>query len=157
MMGIEFDIYRPIEWVENGLLKSYSRRTHEVARRLARVGQWSVGAALMSFAVAFATPSYALSGAPNGVVEIDVLYGTPPPVPLVAELKAAKTIESPSPTRAVNRSFNELFDSMRSGKPLPMSASLLALAEQASKNRNEKVDVEAWAARLAKDIASARD
>ena len=47
MIGLEFARYQPAEWVENGLLTSFARKAHELPKRLARVGKWSVGAALM--------------------------------------------------------------------------------------------------------------
>lgn len=62
-----------------------------------------------------------------------------------------------SPIRNINRSFNTLIDSIRSGKSLIPSEAIRQLADQAAGLRHAKVDVEAWAAALANDIKDAHD
>ena len=73
MIGLEFARYQPAEWVENGLLTSFARKAHELPKRLARVGKWSVGAVLMVVTMTAVTDAASFSRYQTEVVEIDVL------------------------------------------------------------------------------------
>jgi hypothetical protein len=73
MMGLEFAQYQPAEWVANGLLTTFARKAHEVPKRLARVGKWSVGAAVIAFALNAVAEAPSFVKLPTQVVEIDAL------------------------------------------------------------------------------------
>jgi hypothetical protein len=74
MIYLEFSLYQPAAWVEDGLLTTFVRKVREVPKRMARRGKWSVGASIV-FVAAFqaATLSGAILQSPNEIVEINVL------------------------------------------------------------------------------------
>ena len=85
MIGLEFARYQPAEWVENGLLTSFVRKAHEIPKRMARVGKWSVGAAVVVFTFYAVTGVVSFSRPPTEVVEIDVMVTGSKPLRLRPE------------------------------------------------------------------------
>lgn len=154
-----FESYAPSAWYDaNGLMlpgkthKSVS--TNSQRSKPKRSGSWRVivsntaaGACLAISALLLPTnTSVAMTAA--APVNTD-------------DLTVAPTVQNEavalSPIREINRSFNQLFDSVRLGHSLIPSDDLRFLAKRALQSQKDKMDIESWATKLATDTKDAKD
>ena len=154
-----FESYAPSAWYDaNGLMlpgkphKSVS--TNSQRSKPKRSGSWRVivsntaaGACLAISALLLPTnTSVAMTAA--APVNTD-------------DLTVAPTVQNEavalSPIREINRSFNQLFDSVRLGHSLIPSDDLRFLAKSVLQSQKDKMDIESWATKLATDTKDAKD
>lgn len=151
---IEYPNYEPRFWKLEELIIPVVRSIDPTKKeRVRKTWKMLIGAGLLAATSTIASAPYAFGANLSSAVSSNTLAGG-----LGAYRSTIKHHHvALSPIRDINRSFNTLFDSMRTGKSLIPSEGIRQLADQAAGLRNAKVDVEAWAAAVANDIKDAHD
>jgi hypothetical protein len=154
---IKFESYQPEAWFDDeGLVQWTSPSEHPHQPRIERRDQpWNIRIprGLIGAGVLAAT-TVIFGNVTSAASSLDA-------VP-IGEVRTTAFLEPPkeavlSPLRAINRDFNSLFDSMRSGKKVAAAENMRALAKKAVEFRDEKVDVDSWARQLSDDVKDADD
>src|SRR6266853_895580 len=147
----EFDSYRPESWFCDGLIVVSDYDSPKPKSPVTnRFSPWNVripGAALASVAIAAGAILFNATMAAASTLGAMPVPGVRTPAYLVSPKPAAL-----SPLKQINRDFNSLFDGMRSGTKVVALVDTRVLAKEAVRNRDEKVDIDAWAHQLANDV-----
>ena len=68
----ELEMYSPMMWVEDGLLKRVVTRVAAVSRRMSRRGNWSATKSLVAVTFSFAMAAVTLSISPICIAELEL-------------------------------------------------------------------------------------
>lgn len=155
MIG-EFTSYSPDLWSEGGLVThTMSSSAASKKRTEHRSEGWAVSVGSMPWRIVgagvVAMTAWTLSFGPTAT-SFDSLF-----MPRHAHAHRSAHDPALSPLKEINRSFNGLFESFRAGTQLIPSVEMRELASKAAERRNEAVNVQDWASRLASDIKDAAD
>lgn len=151
-----FESYTLNAWSDvDGLMLTGKVRPASVQHRKAkRSGAWSTIVSVGVGAVCLGISSFLFADLPSGVAIPALAYDLP-------DIEVAKPQVSQnvaiSPIREINRSFNNLFDSVRAGEALIPSEEIRALARRALESQKANEEIEPWAQKLAADIKDADD
>src|SRR6266699_957432 len=148
----EFESYVPETWFRDGLIvvsdfESPKPESHATKRS----SPWGVEVSRVLTTAVFAVSAVLFSAPTAAASSMEAI-----PVPGVRTPGfLAPKPEELSPLKVINRDFNSLFDSMRHGTKVIALEGMRALAKQAVRHRDEKVDIDTWARQLADDVKDA--
>ncbi len=150
----EFESYCPESWVDQGLLVAIDLESKQEFHKETRSLPWGIQIphALIAAGV-FAAGTFLFGPTTAGASALDAV---PLPIRTQAYLEPPKDVVL-SPLRTINRDFNALFEGMRSGTKVIALEDMRSLAKRAAQHRDEKMDVDKWAKRLADDVKDADD
>lgn len=157
----EFALYLPMTWVADGLLTA-------APLELPKAGPSRKRRHLMNAGMAFSAAALSITLSAHSVALPEEATVLSNPAVYGGEIAEGAPVRSVvgnpalSDARSINRSFNDLFDSMRHGRPLQATAEFQDLLARATESQTLSRDsgpaeVAAWAKRLTDDVKDAED
>jgi hypothetical protein len=154
----EFQTYLPETWFEDGLAIAWSGAPAQAEEYPeVRAAEWRISMPASFLAGGVLALSSLLF---SGEASASTLSSTLLPrlsAPSVAVRDRERFDPTLSPLKVINREFNQLFESFRSGTKLARSEGLKRIAFAATQKKWDNEDVNAWAKQLADDTKDADD